>query len=161
MRIDRNMKFKRMIPGPRTVTANGATVSAKTYGSGGHATLGVVDTLGWRRMRVELSKSTGTAQKLSKFYLGFQSGAATLWASCTPLSGFTSGIVLSSITTSSVTYAWDINLAAYKNRKRYLNCKVTTSTTSGNIEVRAYELDGEQFPPSTTGYVSITGYAQS
>lgn len=156
MRIDRNMQVKRMIPSPRTTTANGQTVSAKTYGSGGHATLGVANTQGWRRCRVEISKSTGTAQKLSKVYLGMQSGANTLWASCSPLSGYTSGIVLSNITLSSVIYAFDINLAAYRSRKQYMNCKVTTSTTSGNIEVRIYELEGEQFPPSTTGYTTIT-----
>jgi hypothetical protein len=156
MRLDRAYRFKRMIPAPRTTTANGQTVSAASYGSGGHASRGIVDTLGYARVRITLSKQTGTAQKLSKFYLGMQSGAATLWASCTPLSGFTSGIVLSSITTSSVSYAWDINLRQYPNRKRYLNCKVTTSTTSGNIDVRAELLEPETFPPSTTGYVSIT-----
>jgi hypothetical protein len=156
MRIDRNLRMKRMLPSVRTTTANGQTISAATYGSGGHATLGVVDTQGWRRVRVEVSKQAGTAQKLSKLYLGMQSGATTLWASCSPLSGYTSGIVLSAITTSSVTYAFDINLTGYRSRKRYLNCKLTTSTTSGNVEVRAYELEGEQFPPSTTGYTSIT-----
>lgn len=162
MRHDRNVKVVRMIPAPRTLTANGATVSAQTYGSGGNGLKGIVDTLAggveYDRVLVEISKQTGTAQKLSTVKLGMQSGAATLFASCTPLSGYTSGIVLSAITLSAVTYLIDINLAAYGSRKRYLNCKVTTCTTSGNVDVRARLIKGSQFPNATTGYTTITNY---
>jgi len=159
MRHDRNFKLVRMIPAPRTTVANGQTVSAATYGSGGHGTMGIVDTLGWDRALIEVSKQAGTAQKLSKLHLGMQSGPATLWASCTPLSGYTSGIVLSNVTASAATWLIDINLAGYASRKRYLNCKVTTCTTSGNVDVKCRLTRGEQFPPSATGYTTITNYA--
>lgn len=158
MRLDRAFRMKRMLPAPKTTTANGQTVSAASYGSGGHATKGILDTQGWGRVRIEVSKSGGTAQKLSKIKFGMQSGATTLFASCTPLSGYTSGVLLSGITTSAVAYAYDINLRAYRSRKRYLNCQLITSTTSGNVEVRAFLSEPEQFPvaDASNGYVSIT-----
>lgn len=165
MRHDRNVKVVRMIPAPRTLTANGATVSAQTYGSGGNGLKGIVDTLAggveYDRVLIEISKQTGTAQKLSAVRLGMQSGANSVFTAacgCTVLSGYTSGIVLSAITLSAVTYLIDINLAAYGSRKRYLNCKVTTCTTSGNVDVRARLIKGSQFPNATTGYTTITNY---
>lgn len=154
MRHDRNMKVVRCIPGPRTVTANGATVSAASYGSGGHGTKGIVDTLGWDWVRLEIRKQAGSAQKLSKVKVGFQSGAATLFASCSPLSGRTSGIVLSNVTASAAIWRVEINLAGYASRKRYMNTQATTSTTSGNVDVTAYLFRGEQVPPSTTGFTT-------
>lgn len=155
-RNDRFYRRRMLLPMVRTTTANGQTISAATYGSGGATgTTGIMDLQGYRRVHVIVAKQAGTAQKLSKLKLGFQSGAATLFASCSPLTGVTSGIVLSSITTSRASYLIDIDLTAQSNLKRYLNCLLTTSTTSGNILVEAYGVDPEQCPPSTTGFTSV------
>jgi hypothetical protein len=154
MRHDADFKIIRMIPHPRTTTANGQTVSAATYGTTG-STKGTVDLRGWDRAQIIIEKQAGTAQKLSKVYLGTQSAATTLWASTTPLPGFTSGIVLSSVTTSAAQWLVNINLAELSNRKAFLNCKVTTSTTSGNVDVSVLLMRGKQFPPATTGFTSV------
>ncbi len=158
MRNDENFKLVRMIPAPRMVTANGVSASAATYGSGGQGVKGICDTFGYRRVRIHIAKSAGTAQKLSTLKFGFQSGAASLFASCTTLSGFTSGILASAITTSAWSKLIDIDLTNYAGRKRYLNAKLTTCTTSGTIEVSAYLTNAEQFPPSTTGYTVTQRY---
>lgn len=156
MRHDENTKLIRMIPAPRTVTANGQSVSAITYGSSGE-TKGIVDVRGWDRARIEISKQTGTAQKAT-VRIGFQSAKTTLFVSATPLSGTTSGIVMNGVTTSAITNLVDINLANYSGLKAFLTCKVTTCTTSGNVDVKCHLARGEQFPPSTTGYTTITRY---
>lgn len=154
MRQDRRIRRWRMIPG---VKVTNTTASAATYGSGGNGTLGIVDTRGLSRVRIEVSRGkTGTASKIKSVHIGFQSGATTLMASSTLLSGYTSGNVFTSTTASGNIYAFDINLLTISNRKRYLNCKVVTSTTSNNICVDAFGTELEQFPPSTTGYTSIT-----
>lgn len=158
IRHDEDLKVVRLIPAPRMVTAAGVTASAATYGSGGHGTKGIADTLGWRRARIEIKKSSGSAQKLMWVKLGFQSGAATLYASCTPLSGYTSGIIFSGITTSGYARLFDIDLSSYSGRKRYINCQIRTCTTCGTVDVTCNLTNGEQFPPSTTGYAASTRY---
>lgn len=156
MRHDENIKTIVMIPGPRTTTANGASVSAATYGTTG-STKGLVDVRGWDRARIRILKQTGTAQKAT-VRLAFQSASTTLFVSATALSGTTSGIVMNGVTTSGIQNLYDINLASYSGLKAFLNCKVTTSTTSGNVTVLCDLVRGEQFPPSTTGFTTITRY---
>jgi hypothetical protein len=154
MRYDADFKIIRMIPHPRTTTANGQTVSAATYGTTG-STKGTVDLRGWDRAQIIIEKQAGTAQKLSKVYLSFQSAASTLWASSTPITGFTSGIVLSSVTTSAATWLVNLNLAERSDRKAFLNTKITTSTTSGNVGVTCILTKGKEFPPGTTGFTTV------
>ena len=155
MRHDRNVKVVRMIPIPQ-LGAN-ATVSAGTYGSGGHGTKGIVDTRGFNRALIEVRRGGG-ATKVKSVHIGFQSGATTLMASSTLLSGYTSGNWFTSSSTSQSVWLLDINLNSITNAKRYLNCKVVTSAASSiaKIDVTCRLTRGEQFPPSTTGYTSTT-----
>lgn len=154
-----NQKVVRAIPAPKTTTANGHTVSAATYGSGGNGLKGIVDTTGYDYAVIEIRKSSGTAQKLSKVKIGFQSGPTTLFASCTPLSGLTSGNILSaSPTTSGLMIGYGIALNQYSLRKRYMNTQLITSTTCGNVDVSVRLIRGDTFPPSVTGYSSFVKY---
>lgn len=156
MRLDRDMKIVRMIPLQRGSTTG---VSAATAGSGGHGTLGIVDTRGYNRCRVEVIRSTG-AGKLTSVLLAFQSGAATLFASALTGGGSltgTSGRVLNSTTATSFVRAFDINLAAHPARKRYLNCRIGQSlAASRSIAVHCILYQGETFPPAITGYTGFT-----
>lgn len=158
MRHDEDLKVVRMIPIPRHETANGASSSAATYGSGGATgnLRGIVDTLGYRRARIELRKSMTSAPTTLR--LAMQSGAATLFASAYnasgSLSGYTSGKVFTQVAASGRTYVIDIDLSAYGKRKRYLNAKLTTCNTCGYNDVSCYLTNAEQFPPATTGYTT-------
>lgn len=164
MRWDRDYKLVRMIPG---VKVTNTSASARTYGSGGHGTLGVVDTMpggvAYDRCRISICRNTGTASKVKSCKVFFQSGAATLCASAYnasgALSGYTSGSWLASSSTSGTMLGTlDVNLAGYSKRKRYINALVATSTTSNAIELRCELYRGAAFPPSTTGLGTITVY---
>ncbi len=163
MRHDDDIKTVAMIPGPRHETANGASSSAKTYGSGAVAgnLKGIVDTAGYRRARVRLIKSLTSAPTSLRLF--FQSGAATLCASAYnasgALSGYTSGKVFSVVAVSGGQYLVDIDLTTYSKRKRYLNAKVTTCNTCGYPMVLCDLTLADTFPPATTGYTTTIRYA--
>lgn len=151
--VDERNDFKvwTMIPMPRHETANGATSSAATYGSGGGtAGRGVVDTLGYDYIEFLFIKNTGTAAKCTLRFAE-QSGAATLFASATALTGGT----LSAVTASAVVYRFPVINRA--SRKRYMNCKLTTSTTCGYSCVLAILRKGRIQPGGTTvGTIGVT-----
>lgn len=156
MRQDQDIKWVNMIPAPRTTTANGQSVSAASYGTGG-STKGIADIRGYRRAVVFVTKQTGTAQKAS-VRLAFHSGSSTLFVSATPLTGTTSGLVLDGVTTSAICNRYVLDLTKLASTLAYMTAKVTTSTTSGNVGVYCMLTNAEQFPPSTTGFTTSTNY---
>lgn len=155
MRLDRDLKLVRMIPLQRGSTAG---VSAGTAGSGGHETLGIVDTRGYDRCRIEVIRSTG-AGKITSVLLAFQSGSAMTFASALAAGGSltgASGRVLNSTTATSFVRAFDISLVGPK-QKRYLNCRIGQSLAASRaIAVHAILYQGESFPPAVTGYTGFT-----
>ncbi len=161
MRFDLRPKLVKMIP-DRKITS--AVVSAKTYGTGGHVNSGVADTNGYDHAVIEVGQGIGLAHNIKKLCLGFQSGAATLFASCTPLSGLTSGAIITAKTTSGGVWRAIINLNAGAQRKRYLNCKLSVSgaaTSAGvSYHVFCYLHRASTFPQASTatGYTSTTEY---
>jgi hypothetical protein len=167
MRFDLRPKLVKMIPA-RKITSG--TVSAKTYGTGGHVNSGIVDTNGYDIAVVEISqgiKGGGTAQKIKKLCLGFQSGAASVFTAvcgCTVLSGLTSGAIISAKTATGVVHRAILNLNAGAQRKRYLNALLITSggaTSAGGVfEVRCYLHRPTAFPQASTatGYATTTEY---
>ena len=141
-----------MIPAPRHAVANGATSSAKEYGTGTLEThrYGIVDTAGWDIAVIEVRRSSLKAGKTS-WRIGEQSAAATL---CASMTNFASAVQCG-ITASRVAYRYVIDLRN-SARKRFLNAIVITSTTSGNPDITCRLQRGETFPPTTTGFVSTT-----
>jgi hypothetical protein len=155
MRHDENLHTIMMIPTVKLTASSSA--SAQTYGSAS-TTKGIVDTQGFDRARIRVLKWTGNSVKQT-VRIGFQSGRSTLFVSATPLSGTTSGIIMNGVTTSAIQTLYDINLAQYAGRKRFLNAKLTNSTVSGYGTVICDLVRGEQSPPATTGFTTITRYA--
>lgn len=153
MRMDRRIKFHRLMP---PIKKTSGTTSARTIASGGKGGSGVMDTQGIGRIKIEITRrSVGSATtNIKSFRLHFASGAATLAASAHnasgSFSGVTSGIVLSAKTGSTSTYGIEFDLTTMAKRKRYMNCTLTHSGTSATYEVRAYGLFLEGFPPSTS-----------
>lgn len=164
MRFDLRPKLVKMIP-DRKITS--ATVSAKTYGTGGHANSGIADLNGYDIAVIEVGQGIGLAHKIKKLCLGFQSGAATLFASTTVLSGLTSGAIITAVTTTGGVWRAIINLNAGAQRKRYLNCKLSVSgaaTSAGtSYHVYCYLHQGKAFPQASTstGYTTTTEYGLS
>jgi hypothetical protein len=77
-------------------------------------------------------------------------------ASATAFSGYTSGRVINSTTTSGLFQCLDFNLLAFGNRKRYINAAIVTSTTSTWVSVVGELFKGDAAPPSATGHTTYT-----
>lgn len=138
-----DLKVWRLIGTPRHETANGATTSAKTHGSGGNTGgIGICDRAGFDFALVIFARSMVNSTASTNWQLFHQSGAGTLCASATSIA---SAGVNGLVGASGNYHVYRVDL---RDKKRYLNAKITTCGTCGYPDAWAILFNGNMFPPS-------------
>jgi hypothetical protein len=153
VRSTEDIKIITMIPPNMHVKA-----SAGTFGSGVDAS-GIVDTAGFNKALVILG--LGATQSAGGFTMKHQSGVATLMASATAFDPAVSLAIAASTTDSYEKHAYYLDLTQGEI-KRYLNCKLSYATgKSCDAYVICLLMRGEQVPPDSTGFTSVTYISDS